>query len=82
MAEDAQVIIEDDVWIGYGAIVLSGVTVSRGAIIGAGAVVTTSVPAYAVVVGNPAKVIGRRFGPQQVLRHEQLLSASVDSHRH
>lgn len=51
------VIIEDDVWIGIGTIVLKGVRVGRGARIGAGAVVTTDVPAGAEVTGNPARLI-------------------------
>jgi maltose O-acetyltransferase len=49
--------IEDDVWIGARVIVLPGVTIGKGAIIGAGAVVTKDVPAYAICVGNPARVI-------------------------
>ncbi len=50
------VVIEDDVWIGIGAIVLKGVHIGRGARIGAGAVVTRDVPAGATVVGNPARL--------------------------
>ncbi len=49
--------IEDDVWIGARVIVLPGVSIGKGAIIGAGAVVTKDVPAYAICVGNPARVI-------------------------
>lgn len=49
--------IEDDVWIAAGAMVLRGVTVGKAAIVGAGAVVTHDVPPFAVVVGNPARVI-------------------------
>ena len=52
-----QVIIEDDVWIGGNAIILPGVHVHTGAILGAGAVVTKDVPPYAIVGGNPARVI-------------------------
>jgi maltose O-acetyltransferase len=52
--------IEDDVWIGSRVIILPGVTVGRGAVIGAGAVVTKNVQPYAVVAGNPARVVGRR----------------------
>lgn len=52
--------IEDDVWIGMRAIVLSGVTVGAGAIVGAGAVVCNDVPPWTVVSGNPARVV-RRF---------------------
>ncbi|WDZ80923.1 acyltransferase (plasmid) [Ensifer adhaerens] len=54
------VVIMDDVWIGARAIVLPGVTVGRGAVIGAGAVVTKDVPAYAVVAGNPARKVAER----------------------
>jgi acetyltransferase-like isoleucine patch superfamily enzyme len=52
--------IEDDVWIGAGAIILDGVTISRGSIIGAGAVVTKNISAYSVAVGVPARVIKKR----------------------
>jgi len=50
------VVIEDDVWIGIGAIILKGVRVGRGARIGAGAVLTSDVPPGAMVIGNPARV--------------------------
>ena len=49
--------IEDGVWIGGGAIILPGVTIGRNAVIGAGAVVTKDIPANAVAVGSPARVI-------------------------
>lgn len=49
--------IEDDVWIGACAIILPGITIGRGAIIAAGAVVTKDVPPYAICGGNPARVI-------------------------
>jgi acetyltransferase-like isoleucine patch superfamily enzyme len=49
--------IEDDCWIAANSIVLAGVTIGRGAIIAAGSVVTKDVPAYAIVAGNPAKII-------------------------
>ncbi|HET0942357.1 TPA: CatB-related O-acetyltransferase [Streptococcus pneumoniae] len=55
------IIIEDDVWIGFRSTILSGVTIGQGAIVGAGSVVTKSVPPYAIVGGVPAKVISYRF---------------------
>jgi acetyltransferase-like isoleucine patch superfamily enzyme len=51
------IIVEDGAWIGGGAIVLDGVRIGRNAVVGAGAVVTRDVPAYTVVVGNPARVV-------------------------
>jgi virginiamycin A acetyltransferase len=55
------IIVEDDVWIGIHAIILSGVHIGRGAIIAAGAVVTNDIPPYAIVGGVPAKLIKYRF---------------------
>lgn len=55
------IIINDDVWIGANAIILSGVHIAQGAVIGAGSVVTKDVSPYAIVAGNPAKVIKYRF---------------------
>ena len=56
-----KIIVEDDVWIGINSIILSGVKIGRGAIIGAGSVVTKDVPDYAIVAGNPARVVKYRF---------------------
>ncbi len=55
--ESKPIIIQDDVWIGRRAMIMKGVTIGKGAIIGAGSVVTHDVPAYSVVAGNPAKVV-------------------------
>jgi maltose O-acetyltransferase len=59
--EISPVTISDDVWIGMRVIILPGVTIGRGAIIGAGAVVTKDVPPYCVAVGNPARVVRNRL---------------------
>lgn len=60
--------IGNDVWIGTNATILSGVTVGNGAIIGAGSVVTKDVPDYAIVGGNPAKIIRYRFEKEVIDR--------------
>ena len=59
-------IIGNDVWIGYGAKVISGVKIGDGACIGAGALVTKDVPPYAIVGGVPAKIIKYRFSPKTI----------------
>jgi acetyltransferase-like isoleucine patch superfamily enzyme len=55
------VIIGNDVWLGYNSIILSGVKIGDGAVIGACSVVTKNVPPYTIVAGNPAKIIRKRF---------------------
>jgi maltose O-acetyltransferase len=57
---NAPITIEDDVWIGFQAIILPGVTIGRGAIVGAGAVVTRDVEPYTIVGGVPARLIRKR----------------------
>ena len=71
--DDMPIIIEDDVWIGANAIILSGVTIGEGAIIGAGSVVTKNVEPYTIFAGNPAKKIKMRFTEDELLNHRQLL---------
>lgn len=60
------IVVEDDVWIGYGATIMSGVHIGKGAIIAAGAIVSKNVPAYAIVGGVPAKVIKYRFSSEVI----------------
>ncbi len=64
--------IGNDVWIGADALILSGVRIGNGAVIGARAVVARDVPPYAVVVGNPARVVRQRFTDDIVARLELL----------
>lgn len=66
------IVIGNDVWIGYEAVILAGVTIGDGAIIGARAVVTKDVPPYTIVGGVPARVIRRRFAPQTAERLASL----------
>lgn len=87
--------IGNDVWICSRAIILSGVTIGDGAAIGAGAVVARDVPPYAVVTGNPARVVRMRFSPdiiarmleirwwdwpeEKIIRFEPLLFGDMDA---
>ena len=66
------IVIGNDVWIGYEAVILSGVTIGDGAIIGARAVVTKDVAPYSIVGGVPAKEIRKRYDPQTIERLIQL----------
>lgn len=61
------IVIDDEVWIGTGAMIFSGVRIGKGAIIAAGALVTKDVPAYAIFGGNPAKLIRYRFS-EEIIR--------------
>lgn len=61
-------IIGNDVWIGVGAIILSGTKIGDGAVIGAGSVVSSDIPPYAIASGNPARVTRTRFSPPQIER--------------
>lgn len=60
--------IEDDVWIGLGSIILSGVTIGKGSIIAAGSVVTKDVESFSIYAGNPAKKIRSRFESEEQLK--------------
>lgn len=68
-----EVIVEEDVWIASNVTLLAGVNVGRGATIGAGAVVRNNVPPYAIIVGNPAKIVGFNFTPEEIIEHEKAL---------
>jgi acetyltransferase-like isoleucine patch superfamily enzyme len=65
-ATKGDIVVADDVWLGAECRVLSGVTIGAGAVVGLAAVVTTDVRPYAVVAGNPAREVGRRFGDSVV----------------
>ena len=76
--EDLGVVIDDDVWIGARAVILRGVRVGRGAIVAAGSVVTKSVPPYAIVAGNPARILRFRWDAEGIIGHEALLYAEKE----
>jgi acetyltransferase-like isoleucine patch superfamily enzyme len=61
MDKNFSVIIEDDVWIGANVIVLSGSKIGKGSVISAGAVVSSEIPPYSIVVGNPGRVVANRL---------------------
>lgn len=70
---DAPVIIEDDVWCGSHVTILKGVTIGRGSVVAAGAIVTKSCPPYSIIGGIPAKVLKYRFTIDEILEHEKIL---------
>ncbi len=73
---EEKIIIDDDVWIGAGAIILSPVYIGRGSVIAAGSVVKSDIPPYAIVAGVPSKVIRMRFSQKEIEEHEKLLVES------
>ena len=62
------VVIGNDVWIGNGATILAGVTIGDGAVVGTGSVVAANVAPYAIVAGNPARLIRKRFDDETIRR--------------
>lgn len=69
-----RMVIEDDVWIGFGSVIVGGVRIGRGSIVAAGSVVLNDVPPYAIVAGNPAVVKGYRFSEEEIKEHERILA--------
>lgn len=69
------IVVEEDVWLGINVTLLSGAHIGRGAICGAGCVIRKKVPPYAVVVGNPARIIKFKYSIDDIIRHEEALYA-------
>lgn len=72
-SDDQDVIIEDDVWVGMGVIILKGVTVGRGSVIGAGTIVTKDVEPYSIVLNEQKLKTKKRFDEDQIREHERIL---------
>lgn len=71
-----ETVIEEDVWLGHGALVMRGVRIGRGAIVAARAVVTRDIPPYTVVAGVPARHVRHRFAsPDDVRLHDAMLAS-------
>jgi acetyltransferase-like isoleucine patch superfamily enzyme len=66
------VVIGNDVWIGFGATILSGIKIGNGAVIATQAVVTKDVPPYSIVAGNPATIVKKRFNEKTIAQLEQI----------
>lgn len=66
------IVVDDDVWIGYNSLILSGIHIGQGAVIAAGSVVTKDIAPYSIVAGNPAKLIRKRFSDEIIHNLEQI----------
>jgi acetyltransferase-like isoleucine patch superfamily enzyme len=75
-ADRGEIVIEDDVWIGFGAMIFSGVRIGRGSIIGAGAVVLQDVPRYSILIPRREHILKPRFSPEQIDLHEVALQTA------
>lgn len=72
--ENLTTVINDDVWIGFGTIVMHGVTIGEGAIVAAGSIITKDVLPYSIVGGAPARLIRMRFNESQAAIHREKLT--------
>lgn len=70
---ERDIIVEEDVWVGYGVTLLSGAHLGRGCICAARSLINKNIPPYAVVAGSPAKIIAVKFSKEQIIAHELYL---------
>ena len=77
--DTGKIVIQDDVWIGHGTIILTPSVIGKGSIIAAGSVVNRDVPPYSIVAGVPAKVVKMRFLPDEIDLHEIMLKSNSQS---
>ena len=79
MRPRGEIIIQNDCWIGHGATIMDGVTIHNGAVVGTNAVVTKDVPPYAIVAGNPARVVKYRFDEDTIHKLQHIAWWDWDS---
>lgn len=79
--EKNTIVIEDDVWIGIGSVVLSGLRVGASAVIAAGSTVTRDVPENTIVAGNPAKAVGQRYSKSDFVVQSESLTRRYENER-
>jgi acetyltransferase-like isoleucine patch superfamily enzyme len=72
------VVVEEDVWLATNVTLLAGVIVGRGAVVGSGSVCRKNIPPYSIVIGNPAKVVGFKYKPEEIIEHEKALYPSEE----
>lgn len=72
------IVIEDGVWVGSNSVIMKGVTIGRYAMIGANTVCRCNVPAYAIVFGNPSKLVGFSKTPEEIVEHEKKLYSEAE----
>ena len=70
---EKDIVIEEDCWVGSNVTLLNGCTIGRGSHIGTGSVIRNDIPPYAIVTGNPAKIIGFSLNPDEIIEHEKAL---------
>ena len=75
-ADRGEIVIEEDVWIGFGTIILSGVRIGRGSVIAAGAMVLKDVPRYSIVFPRQEQIVKPRFSAEQIDLHEAALESA------
>lgn len=79
MRPRGEIIIQNDCWIGHGATIMDGVTIHNGAVVGTNAVVTKDVPPYAIVAGNPARIVKYRFDEDTINKLQKIAWWDWDS---
>lgn len=72
--DDEDVVIEDDCWIGMGAIILKGVKIGKGSVVGAGAIITKDLPPYSIATSSQGVVVRSRFSREDLEKHISILS--------